>query len=313
MHELAGTTTIYETVYGSRAFGLATAESDEDVRGVLIGPKSWYFGYRPSPEQITLHKEHLRYELRKLMKLGEAANPTVIEILWVDGCFHRVVTPEGERLLAGRELFLSRKVKDTFGGYALSQLKRIKTHRRWLLSPPERKPTRAQFGLPERTVIPRDQWGALEALLAGRGIDEDEMTQLTPNFLEVLDRERSYRAAQKEWRQYIGWRETRNPERAELERRYGYDTKHALHLVRLLRMGLEILEGHGVIVERPDRDELLAIRRGAWSYDDLLAESEALHQRLCRAAETSPLPAEPDPDAIDDLCQSLIEEALGRT
>ena len=307
MSDLSSTTTIYETVYGSRAFGLATAESDEDIRGVLVGPKAWYFGFRPAPEQITLHKEHVLYEVRKLFKLGEAANPTVIEMLWVDPRFHRIVRTAGERLLAARDLFLTRRVKDTFGGYAHSQLKRIKTHRRWLLSPPSEKPTRAQFGLPERTVIPRDQWGALEALIADGKVDQAE---LTPNFLKALDRERSYRAAQREWRQFCEWRKTRNPVRAELERRYGYDTKHAQHLLRLLRMGVEILEQQRVIVERPDRDELLAIRNGAWSYEQLLAESEGLHGRLQEAAEDSALPEVPDQDALEETCQTLIEGVL---
>lgn len=304
------TTTIYETVYGSRAFGLATEASDEDIRGALIGPPRWYLGYRPAPEQITLHKEHVLYEVRKLMTLGEAANPAVIEMLWAAPRFHRIVTSEGERLLAARDLFLSLRVRDTFGGYALSQLKRIKTHRRWLLARPEGQPTRAQFGLPERTVIPREQWGALESLMTDGRVDHGD---LTPNFLAALDRERSYRAAQREWRQYRDWQKNRNPARAELERRYGYDTKHAQHLVRLLRMGREILEGRGVIVERPDREELLAVRGGAWSYDRLLEEAEALHGGLQEAAETSSLPEQPDPEAIEALCQSLIEDVLRRS
>lgn len=310
MDELSPTTTIYETVYGSRAFGLATEASDEDIRGVVVGPAHWYLGYRPAPEQLTFHKEHVLYEVRKLMRLGEAANPTVIELLWTRSRFHRVVTVEGEKLLAARDLFLSRRVRDTFGGYALSQLKRIKTHRRWLLTPPKDKPTRAQFGLPERTVIPREQWGALEALMADGRVDQED---LTPNFLAALDRERSYRAAQREWRQHRDWQRNRNAARAELERRYGYDTKHAQHLVRLLRMGLEILEGRGVIVERPDREDLLAIRGGMWSYDRLVAEAEVLHGRLLGVAETSSLPEAPDPEAIDCLCQSLIEKVLQRS
>ncbi|AEZ66297.1 hypothetical protein phiTE_131 [Pectobacterium phage phiTE] len=34
----------------------------------------------------------------------------------------------------------------------------------------------------------------------------------------------------------------RNAARHELEEKFGYDTKHAMHLVRLLRMSQEILE-----------------------------------------------------------------------
>ncbi|ATS93585.1 putative nucleotidyltransferase [Pectobacterium phage DU_PP_I] len=48
------------------------------------------------------------------------------------------------------------------------------------------------------------------------------------------------------------------------------NTKHAMHLVRLLRMGQEILETGQVIVRRPDAEELLGIRNGTHSYEDIV-------------------------------------------
>lgn len=68
--------------------------------------------------------------------------------------------------------------------------------------------------------------------------------------------------------------------RAELEAQHGYDTKHAMHLVRLLRMGEEILSTGRVNVRREDADELMAIRKGALSYDQLLEQSETLGTRI---------------------------------
>lgn len=50
--------------------------------------------------------------------------------------------------------------------------------------------------------------------------------------------------------------------------------KHALHLVRLMRMAEEILSEGKVLVKRPDAQELLAIRNGAWSLESLLAWAE---------------------------------------
>jgi predicted nucleotidyltransferase len=126
--------TIFETVHGSRAYGLGTPASDTDVKGIIVGPPRWYFGPSAAPEQIELSADHVRYEVRKFFRLAAAANPTVLELLWTAPEHHRTVTPEGARLLAARELFLSARVAETFGGYALSQLKRIRTHRRWLRS-----------------------------------------------------------------------------------------------------------------------------------------------------------------------------------
>jgi hypothetical protein len=57
--------------------------------------------------------------------------------------------------------------------------------------------------------------------------------------------------------------------RAETIEKFGYDTKHAMHLVRLMRMGEEVLRDGAVNVWRSDRNDLLAIRNGAMTLIDL--------------------------------------------
>lgn len=301
------TTLIFETLHGSRAYGLAREGSDTDLKGVVIGPPSWYFGLAPAPEQVELSADHVRYELRKALRLAAASNPSILEVLFAHPDDHRVVTEAGERLLAARSVMLSKQVADTFGGYALSQLGRIQRHRRWLLEPPKEAPTRARFDLPERTVIPKDQLGAAEALMADGRVQEAE---LTPNFLAILDRERRYRAARKEWSQYQHWLKHRNERRAALEAKHGYDTKHAMHLVRLCRMAVEILETGEVKVRRDDREALLAVRDGALSYDALIEEAERLKAQIAEAKRGSTLPDAPDEAALDALAVTLIEAAL---
>lgn len=74
---------------------------------------------------------------------------------------------------------------------------------------------------------------------------------------------------------YWEWVKNRNATRHELEEKFGYDTKHAMHLVRLLRMGEEILRDGVVNVRRPDAEELLGIRNGAKSYEEILEWAEA--------------------------------------
>lgn len=305
--DLAGGILIYETVHGSQAYGLATPSSDVDLKGVMVGPARWYHGYLGGPEQLEPSADHVRYEVRKYFRLAAAANPTVLELLWTDPSCHATLTPVGERLLAARDAFLSLRVKDSFSGYALSQLQRIRTHRKWVISPPKKEPTRADFDLPETRLISRDQMGAVEAMMADGRL---EQADLTTNFLGILDRERRYRAARKEWESYQGWLRTRNPKRSALEAQFGYDTKHGMHLIRLLRMGAEIVESGLVKVRRDDREELLSIRAGAWSYEVLMERADALHVRVEAAALRSPLPPAPDDDRLDRLCAELVEAAL---
>lgn len=300
-------TLIYETVHGSQAYGLSTPTSDIDKKGVIVGPKAWYLGFRGGPEQIENSADHVWFEVRKFMRLSAGANPTLIEVLWTEPRFHLVMTKAGERLIAARQLFLSKRVKDSFAGYAMAQLKRIKTHRRWLLSPPTEEPTRKRFGLPEELLIPRDQMGAAEALIE-RG--DVQAAELSPNFLQALALEKRYRGARREWEQYKTWVRERNAARAELEAQFGYDTKHAMHLVRLLKMAAEIAETGVVKVEREDREELLSIRRGAMGYDELVEYAERLSREAQAAAEHSPLAEAPDEQALDELCVSIVEEVL---
>ncbi len=294
---------VFETVYGSTAFNLDRVGSDLDIRGIVVGPRSWYHGFAAAPEQIEHNADHVHFEIRKFFRLAVAANPTMLEILWSAPESHRHVSPVGRRLLESRSLFLSRRVADTFAGYARSQLARIHTHRQWLLEPPARPPTRTDFGLPDGAAMNADQRRAAEAVMAREG------WELSTNFLDLLTRERRFEAARTHHEQYLHWQKTRNPARAALEKRYGYDTKHAMHLVRLQRMAVEVLVAGELRVRRDDRDELLAIRDGAWSFDELMAQCELLAAEIRDARESSDLPIHPDEDVLSDLCCELVEQA----
>lgn len=341
--------TILLVRHGSHAYGLAHEHSDVDLKGVAIPPREYFLGFLQDFAQVETREPYdmVIYEITKFFKLASNCNPNIIEVLWTDEEDHRIVTPAGQKLLEHRKDFLSRKARHTFSGYAMSQLKRIKTHRRWLLAAPTAPPTREEYGLPERTVIPKDQLAAAESrirkqvevwepdmsnlspvdrlemeiswskILAEMSINDDSKWQAAAravgydaNFLDLLDRERRYRSKMQDWRQYNQWKNNRNPARAALEAKYGYDSKHASHLVRLMRMCREILETGEVVVKRPDREDILAIRRGAWSYEQLIEWAEAQDKELDAFYKSSPLPKSPDRGKLDALCIELVEEAL---
>jgi len=307
----APSTLIFETIHGSRAYNLARPGSDTDIKGIIVGPPDWYFAPESGPEQLNVRgDDHVRFELRKFFRLAIAANPTLLELLWTDPAYHLSVTPAGQRLLDARQDFLSKRVAHTFAGYAMSQLKRIRTHRRWLLQPPAAAPRRDEFGLPEHRPISRDQLGAAESIVE-RAASSQQSIGLDSNFLALLAAERRYTTARNEWKQYQGWLKQRNPARAKLEAKHGYDSKHAMHLLRLQRMAIEVLQSGEVQVSRDDdRDELLAIRDGALSYDELMAECDLLAGRITAAASASSLPAAPDEARLNALCTDIIQETL---
>jgi predicted nucleotidyltransferase len=99
--------------------------------------------------------------------------------------------------------------------------------------------------------------------------------------------------------------------RKRLVEKYGYDTKNAAHLLRLLRMGAEFLGDGRLRVRREDASELLEVKRGEWSLDRVQKEADIWFIKAEEAYRTSPLPPEPDREAINALAVAVIGKALG--
>lgn len=311
--------TILLTLTGSHAYGLAIEGSDYDWRGVAIPPREYFTGFLHRFEQSDRGFTEIDcsiFDIRKFFALAADANPNIIEILWTDIADTHICTPAGLALKSIRDGFLSRKVKHTFSGYAVTQLKRINTHRKWLLDPPNHKPSRSEFDLPETALLAKDHMGAIEAITKDETHNYEDCkwfgcayhSDLSANVMHIYQRERAYHNALTQWHQYENWKKTRNQERAELERKFGYDAKHAMHLVRLMRMGAEILSTGEVNVKRPDREELLEIRGGAWSYDRIVGYAEEMDAKLTELERASHLPHSPNRAWLDGACQQIVEE-----
>uniref|UniRef100_A0AAU8GFA1 Nucleotidyltransferase n=1 Tax=Salmonella phage vB_SEnST11_KE23 TaxID=3161174 RepID=A0AAU8GFA1_9CAUD len=262
-------------------------------------------------EQTLVDEEDGKiYELTNFMKLFVEMNPNIIELMFVDEgdilqssdayAYLRTMAPE----------LLSSKVAFSFSGYAMAQLKRIRGHDKWISNPqPQEKPTQKEFfrlvhNYSEHPLLKHedfmraldnlndfcilvpygnDVYGVMEnfdssGLFNGDGsirkIDYQQLSdsdkKRKPLFIVKYLAE-EHKQAKEKHRNYWTWKENRNEARHELEVQYGYDTKHAMHLVRLMRMAEEILTDGKVLVKRPDAQELLDIRGGKWTLDELLA------------------------------------------
>lgn len=89
----------------------------------------------------------------------------------------------------------------------------------------------------------------------------------------------AYSKACKEHAEFKEWEKKRNPERYEttLAHGQGYDAKNMMHCIRLLFTARDIAMTHRVVVSRKnERDFLLNIKQGGWSYDDVLSYAEKL-------------------------------------
>lgn len=99
--------------------------------------------------------------------------------------------------------------------------------------------------------------------------------------------------------------------RKSLVEKHGYDCKNAAHLIRLLKMGIEFLKDGYLHVERHDREQLLAIKRGEWTLEQVKSEAERLFKMSEEAYLQSALPAEPDFKAAERLVVELIVQKYG--
>lgn len=341
--------TIFLTIAGSKSYGTDNEHSDTDIRGICIIPdKTQYFGYglnKFSQMDGGWEDDRVIYDLRKFIDLAAQNNPNILELLYVEPEFYLHRTDYYMKLWWHRDKFLSKKCKFTFLGYSFSQLKRIKSHRGFLLNPPKKKPERKDYGLPDKKLISADNLGAFQWLIAQflRGTVEElnlsdqtkeelrnvnyigivqsdiptncykeikDLTGATDAWIESMMREKAYINAMNDWSAYQDWKNRRNIKRAEMEMKFGFDCKHAMHLVRLIRMGMEILEKGELNVYRPDREELTAIRNGAWSYEQVVEYAEKSEKKLNELYQTSTLRNQPDRPFLDNLCVELIEDYL---
>src|SRR5207248_5650428 len=128
--------------------------------------------------------------------------------------------------------------------------------------------------------------------------------QAGPRFL-------GYLRSQKE--RLIGTRGQKRVNRPELIEAHGFDTKYAMHVVRLGRQGVELLNTGRLTLPmpEPERSRIMAIRRGEVAEADVLAEIDQVEAELAAALATSPLPPEPDRHAVDGFIVDTYREAWG--
>lgn len=164
-------------------------------------------------------------------------------------------------------------------------------------------PLFARYLIPSQREIAMD-WLQKGMMSQARALNTLGTRFLRDEYVEMAAKEIEYLHRSREWRKYQSWKEHRNKKRAALEERFHYDPKHAMHLVRLMRMGIEILQDGRVNVDRTniDAEELLGIRNGAWPFDKLQSYAKEQDARLRSLRENSKLPHSPNAKAAKDVC-----------
>jgi predicted nucleotidyltransferase len=113
------------SIGGSHGYGLATEDSDLDVRGMFMMPTRELIAGRldpsvePKPAQMRpAGTDVVIDELGRMAQHAAQARPNMLEVLWAP-VVH--ASPAGRALIEHRELFLSQRVREGYAGFAAAQ------------------------------------------------------------------------------------------------------------------------------------------------------------------------------------------------
>ena len=371
---------LFETIIGSQAYGTQTPTSDVDKKFVYILPEDCILG-TGYIEQLNVNKDYVGWEIRRFLELMASNNPTVLELLnSPEDC---IITkhPMFDLILEHKDKFITKICKNSFGGYAVQQIKKAKglnkkqnwekdkvtrkdvldfvyvikgeksiPWKKWNKDKesPDGKLYEEKFcgvvnvpnardlyvvyfdydanncfneRIPEHMREASKAWRKEEGhpmgfgykglVKTGEGQNVAESNQLrlssipkgqTP-ICNIIYNKDSYSTHCKDYKEYEEWLENRNEQRYVDTQAHGQkiDGKNMMHCMRLIRMAQEIGAGKGIIVRRPDAQELLSIRRGEVDLDNLIDMAEEEIARMDEIFDNSDLPNSVDKDLVNDL------------
>lgn len=287
---------------GSRAWGLANENSDEDLRGVFAPPYTWTTGLQGPPEDIgNPEGTENCWSVHKTIQQALRADPNTLEMLFVPNI--EILDPIGQWLVEAREFFVSQKVYGSFGQYALSQLKKM----------------RKGLALIEN----RNRvlgWLAQDPLLSLEQVASALASHVEENIRPMEAVKSLYRSlfdlgALKEC-SFDGLKEFAcSPEKSSVELPRDLRPKNAYNLLRLLHSAIRWLRTGSPLIEvepGPLRDRLLQIKHSQVALEDVIEEAEQLAPELEDARHHSVLPEHPNLQAADELMHRVNREMAKR-
>jgi len=298
---------IYLTLSGSHGYGTNVADSDLDLRGVLVEPVRYLYGLEVFSQFEELATDTVIYGLKKYVSMCADGNPNALELLGTDEDSIVLATRSGRLLRENAGLFLSKRVISSFGNYAMAQLRRLSNalcHDRYNEAEQERhlcNTLKRQFDHFNRKYATLDET-SMRIYLENDRLLFDVSLQGYP----IRDFAGIYGEMHNIIKTY-GKLNHRNRKKDD-----AHLCKHAMHLIRLLITGKDILDGKGIITKRKaERDLLLDIRCGRCSFDEIFALAEKYQTDFDASARDTALPKLPDLDKIEALMMEIYAATEG--
>lgn len=309
-----GSNILFLTLGGSHAYGTNVEGSDIDIRGVAGSPE--ILGFNHFEQAIDNQTDTVIYAVNKFVSLLVQGNPNIIELLGNDPELYVNMTPEGQMLLDNKELFLTRRIAYSYGGFANDQLRRLQMGLLRNGTSPEAFKNKFEKRSLERSIAgwgkddifeisiseDADEEGKHPLLISGN-LNDYPVTSLKPLLKSLTTTIDQYE----------------QPQHPKAQKDAAHINKHAMHIVRLYYTAFDILEKGEIITRRDkEREELLTIRNGKYLREDgsyapeFFEFVDALEKRFQRDAKETMLPTKPDSAKIEELLVEINKRYLRR-
>lgn len=301
------------TTAGSIAYGTNVETSDIDIRGVTVETRQDIIGLSTFEQYEDRLTDTVIYGLKKFISLCLNSNPNVLEILGTNPEHLLIMTEEGKLLRDNVDLFLSKRAVTSFGNYATAQLRRLQNALARDNYPQKEKEQHILNSISGQMDHLKRTYKSFTDSDISLYIDKSNKEDLeTEIFIDInlkhyplRDLKNIYSDMDNIVRNYDKLNH-RNSKKDEL-----HLNKHAMHLIRLLVTGTEILEGKGINTYREnERDLFLDIRNGKYSYSQVFEMVSKYEEQFKFAADNTTLPEEPNFKRVEELLMEIYERIL---
>lgn len=310
---------IFLTLGGSHAYGTNVETSDVDVRGCALNSRSDLLGLSAFEQVVNTETDTTIYSFNKLISLLINCNPNTIELLGCKPEHYFMLTDIGKQMIDNRKLFLSQKAVASFGGYATQQLRRLQNALARDRLPQALTEEHIKGALERSIKSFGDRYTSFEnggiELLTAESTRDDLDTEVFCNIHIDKYPAREFQTLLNTLSAVVGNYEKLNHRNHKKDD--AHLNKHAMHLIRLYLMCLDILENEEIRTYREnDRDFLLSIRNGAFQNEDGTYRQEFFdivsdfEKKLKYAKENTSLPAKPNMKRIEEFVMSVNKAAL---
>ena len=313
---------IFLTFGGSHAYGTSTPESDVDIRGCAFNRKSDLIGMSNFEQVVEDNTDTTIYSFNKLISLICNCNPNTIEMLGCKPEHYVIFNPVAQELIDNKKMFLSKKAVNSFGGYANQQLRRLQNALARDSYPQAEKERHIMGSIKSAMNSFEDRYTKLPEGSLILNIDKSDKEAFESEiFADINLRHyplRDFNAVLSDMQNIVKDYDKlsrRNKKKDDI-----HLNKHAMHLIRLYLMCLDILEKEEINTYREnDLDLLMSIRNGKYhkedgnfyiEFFDMVTEYE---NRLNYAADNTSLPEKPDYDRIEDFVISVNERVVRKS